>query len=60
MDAACQVSPLTLREAGERLGISWRAAQQLEYRALRKLRREIERQAEAEGVSVRDWIHDSE
>ena len=48
---------MSQRDVAEIIGVSYRRIQQIEQRALRKLRAELKRQAEAEGVSVRDWIN---
>jgi DNA-directed RNA polymerase sigma subunit (sigma70/sigma32) len=48
---------MSQRDVAELIGVSHRRIQQIEQRALKKMRAELQRQAEAEGVSVRDWIN---
>jgi hypothetical protein len=45
-------------EIGKMFGISLQSIQSVEYRALKKIRREIERLAAEEGKTVREWLFD--
>lgn len=50
----------TLSELSQRLGVSPRRIHQIERRAKQKLRRAIEREAAAAGVSPREWLFGDE
>ena len=43
-------------EIGAIFGVSLQSIQSVEYRALKKIRRAIQREADAAGKSVRDWL----
>ena len=46
----------TYQQLADKFGVCRRAIEKAEQRALRKLRLEIERQAEAEKVTVYEWL----
>ena len=46
----------TQQSVADQLGVSVRAVQQTEYRALHKLRRAIEQEAQQAGLCVKDWL----
>ena len=48
---------MSQKEIGDLFGVSLQSVQQVEYRALRKIRKTIEREARAEGVSVFQWLY---
>lgn len=47
---------LTYREIGEIFGVSMRRVQQIEVRALAKLKAAIQQEAEAAGVTPAEWM----
>lgn len=51
---------MTQQAIGEMFGVSLQSIQAVEYRALRKIRQAIRREAEAAGVSVRTWLYGDE
>lgn len=50
-----QLTHLTAREIGERLGISGNRVSEIEQRALYKIRTEIQRQLDSERLSLSEW-----
>lgn len=44
-------------QVARQLGVRREAVRATEHRALRKLRREIKRQAELAGVTPQEWLH---
>ena len=51
---------MTQQEIGYMYGISLQSVQQVEYRALRKIRQFIKGEAKAAGCSVRQWLYGDE
>lgn len=47
---------MSLKEIGEKFGVTLQTIQQQERRALAKIRREIERDAARQGISIEEWL----
>lgn len=59
-DVRSGTAHLTQKEIGEMFGVSLQSVQQVEYRALKKIRFAIECEAKAAGVTVRQWLFGDE
>jgi DNA-directed RNA polymerase sigma subunit (sigma70/sigma32) len=51
---------MSQREIGELYGVTLQSVQGVEYRALRKIKEGIEREAAAAGCTVRAWLFGDE
>jgi hypothetical protein len=51
---------MTQKEIGDLYGITLQSVQAVEYRAIKKIRECIEREAKAAGCSVRQWLFGDE
>lgn len=51
---------MSQQEIGDLFGVTLQSVQSVEYRALMKIKRAIEREAKAAGCSVRSWLYGDE